>query len=523
MTLIPIQFPPGLERNNTPYDTPGAWWDSNLIRWQSGSILPIKGNERTTKNSLTGAVRKIYVYRGNDNTRITFVGTDSNLYVDQGSYTDVTPTSVLTPNYYGVGKYGKGVYASHAFVPLGTVGVNGGYSTFEYGKYGFGNARPFPSPSYIPYGFWSFTNWGEDVIYTTNADGRLWYATTGTPATPASLITTAPVGNNSVIVTDERHVMAIGQTGSGGSFRRVAWSSREDYADWNFSSTTNTAGYLDLNVRTPLLKGVKVKEGILIFSQTDIYLASYVGTPYIYGFQRVSDTEMFHPDGIATFNGKAVWLSRTGFQLYNGGFVQPLDCPILNDILGEMDPIYGPIRIHAAHNGVYPEIWFFYPTQGNNESNRYVIWNYQENWWAWGYMSRSAMATADVYKYPYMGAADGNVYQHETGYTDAGVSRVGQIWAETGALGIENGDQTIEVRQVIPSTGTGYNNLNISFYSRMTPEGAERTFGPYSPRSDGYTDVRVSGREARIRFNASQDADFGIGKVRLDVSKGSGR
>ena len=48
-------------------------------------------------------------------------------------------------------------------------------------------------------------------------------------------------------------------------------------------------------------------------------------------------------------------------------------------------------------------------------------------------------------------------------------------------------------------------------------------FGPYAPRSDGYTDVRVSGREARIRFAASQDADFGIGKVRLDVSQGGQR
>jgi len=160
---------------------------------------------------------------------------------------------------------------------------------------------------------------------------------------------------------------------------------------------------------------------------------------------------------------------------------------------------------------------------GNSEANRYVIWNYVENWWAWGYMSRSAMATAEVWKYPYMGASTGNMYEHEVGYTDAGVSRIGQVWAETGALGIGNGDQTVEVRQVLPATGTGYNNLQLNFYSRMAPEGAERTFGPYTPRSNGYTDVRVSGREARIRFTATQDADFGIGKVRMDVSQGSGR
>jgi len=503
MTLIPIQFPAGLERNNTPYDTPGAWWDTNLVRWQSGSIMPVLGNQRLTSSALNGAVRKIFVYRDNNNGRNVLVGTDNKLYSDQGSsYADITPAS---------------------FVPLSSIGTGGGYGTFNYGKYTYGTARAAPSPIFSPMAYWTFGNWGQDVILTANTDGRLFYYTTSTSSTAPTVISTAPTGNNSVLVTDERHVMCIGQGGGGGSTRRVAWSSREDYTDWNFASTTNTAGYLDLTTKTPLLRGFKVKEGVLIFSLTDIYLASYVGTPYIYGFQRLSDTEMFHPDGVATFNGKAVWLTRLGFQIYSGGFVQPLDCPILNDIMGELDPSYGPTRIHAAHNGVFPEAWFFYATNGNTEANRYVIWNYQENWWAWGYMNRSAMAPADTFKYPYMGASDGNMYQHEIGYTDSGVSRVGQVYAETGALGLGNGDKTVEVRQVIPGTGTGYSNLQVSFYSHMTPEGPERTFGPYSPRSNGYTDVRVSGREARIRFTASQDADFGIGKVRMDVSEGSGR
>jgi len=447
-------------------------------------------------------VRKIYVYRDNSNNRNVLVGTSAKLYYDNGGYSDITPTS---------------------FVPLTTLGANGGFGTLDYGKYTYGNARPYPSPVYSPFAYWTFSNWGQDVILTANSDGRLFYYTTSTPSTKPAVISTAPTGNASVIVTDERHVMAIGQTGGGGTLRRVAWSSREDYTDWNYSSTTNTAGFQDLTVRTPLLKGVKVKEGVLIFSLTDIFLATYVGTPYVYGFQRLSDTEMFHPDGIATFNGKAVWLTRTGFQIYSGGFVQPLDCPILNDIMSEMDPNFGPFSVHASHNGVYPEIWFFYATTGNTSPNRYVIWNYQENWWAWGMMSRTAMAPAEVFKYPYAGDANGNMYQQEIGYTDSGVSRVGKVWAETGALGLGNGDQTIEVRQVLPATGTGYNNLQISFYSRFTPEGNERTFGPYAPRSDGYTDVRVSGREARIRFAASQDADFGIGKVRLDVSQGGQR
>jgi hypothetical protein len=501
--LIPVQLPPGIERNNTPYDTPGQWWDMNLVRWQSGSLSPIKGNiSLTGATPLDSAVRKIFPYRDNSNSRHVLVGTENKLYYDNGVYADITPS---------------------AFVPLSTLGANGGYGTFDYGKYTYGNHRPLPSPIFSPFAYWTFSNWGEDVILTANSDGRLFYYTSSTPSTAPTVISTAPTGNASVVVTDERYVMAIGQTGGGGTLRRVAWSSREDYTDWNYASTTNTAGFQDLNVRTPLLKGVKVREGVLIFSLTEIFLGQFVGQPYNYGFQKLSDTEMLHPDGIATFNGKAVWLSRTGFQIYSGGFVQPLDCPILNDIMAEMDPNYGPYTMHASYNGVYPEIWFFYATAGNSEANRYVIWNYAENWWAWGYMSRSAMAAAEVFKYPYAGDMNGNVYQQEYGYTDSGTSRIGQIYAETGALGLGNGDQTIEIRQVLPATGTGASSLNLEFFTRQTPEGAERTFGPYTPRADGYTDVRVSGREARIRFVAAQDGPFGIGKMRFDVSQGSGR
>ena len=82
--LISVQLPPGIERNNTPYDTPGQWWDMNLVRWQSGSLQPIKGNQRLTSSPLDSAVRKIFVYRDNSNNRNVLVGTDNKLYYDNG-------------------------------------------------------------------------------------------------------------------------------------------------------------------------------------------------------------------------------------------------------------------------------------------------------------------------------------------------------------------------------------------------------------------------------------------------------
>ncbi|CAB4124543.1 hypothetical protein UFOVP62_10 [uncultured Caudovirales phage] len=502
MALTPIQLPPGLERNNTPYDTTGRWWDMNLVRWQSGTMRPVGGWTKSTTTALDSAIRKIFVYRQNNNNQTVLIGTDGKLYTDQSGYTDITPSG---------------------FTPLSNVSIANGYGTLAYGAYTYGTARPGTPVLFPPYGYWTMSNWGEDVILTANSDGRLYYYVSATSTVAPTVISAAPTGVNAVIVTDERHVMVIGAGSGGLTDRTVGWSSREDYTDWNFSSTTNTAGFQQLASRTPLLRGVKVKEGVLIFSSTDVFLSQYVGLPFVYGFNRISDAAMMHPDSIAAFNGKAVWLGRNGFQLYNGGFVQPLECPLLDDILSDFNPIYGAFRCHASHHGLYPEVWFFYASTNSLEADRYVIWNYVENWWAWGSLSRSAMSAAEVYRYPYMGASDGNIYQHEDGWTNDGTSRVGTIYAETGALGIGNGDQFMNVGQVLAASGSGYDKLSLTMIAQNTPEGAERTFGPYTMRSNGYADCRVTGREARIRFSAIQDGEWGVGKVRLDLTPGGGR
>lgn len=499
MPILPLQIPPGIERNGSSYDTPNRWWDMNLVRWQSGTAVPVGGWERLTSTALTGAVRNFHVYRDNSSQARNLVGTDSKLYIDTGGYTDITPS---------------------AFVPLTSIGVNGGYGTLAYGANTYGTARPTPSPLFSPSAFWSFDNWGEDVILTANSDGRLFYYDTSVSTTAPAVITTAPTGNNSVLVTSERHVMAIGQSGGGGSLYRVAWSSAEDYTDWNFASTTNTAGYQDLDAHTPLLKGVEVREGTLILSQTDVYLAQYVGRPFVYGFTRISDASLINPNTIVMFNGNAAWMGRNGFQLYSGGSVQFIDCPILPDIFDEMDQTYGAFRAFGCSNGFVPELWWFYPTTGNTECTKYVIWNYAENWWGWGTLSRSAMAPGSDTRKPLMGTSTGLVYRHEVGFTDAGLPRYPNVFLESGALEMQNG--IVDINGIRAATGLGSDSLTVTAYSRYTPEGDEYTFGPYTPRSDGYTDTRISGNAPRLRFQPSADTSWALGKVYLDVNKNSG-
>ena len=525
MAFQSLQLPPGIQRNATPYDTPNRWWDVNLVRWQSGTMRPIGGWQRLSTTAFNTPARLISVYRDNSNIRHVLVGTDDKLYYDSGNdYTDITPTS---------------------FLPLSTLGLYGGYGTFAYGydpnpvndvigpplvmgKGVYGRQSSMISTLYAPVPFWSMSNWGEDVILTSNSDGRLFYYVSSTPSVKPVAITGSyvPTGNTSVVVTDERHVMAVGSPSNDqGTKRRLRWSSRESYTDWDYTSTTNTAGYLDLDARSPLLKGVKVREGVLVFSSSEAFLVRYIGTPFIYNADRIAETSIMNAMSIASYNGKAAWMGKNGFWRYEGGFLTPLDCPILNDIFESIDQNYGAIRSFASNNGTYPEIWWFYPTEGNSENNRYVCWNYQEDWWSWGELSRTAMAPGETYLHPYMGGADKYIYEHEVGYTNSGSPRAsnGMIYAETGALPLTNGDRGVNINQVLPANDHGAASMAVQFYSKQTPEGAERSFGPYYARTDGYTDCRVAGRDIRIRLEATQDAEWSVGKMRFNTQPGSGR
>jgi len=64
----------------------------------------------------------------------------------------------------------------------------------------------------------------------------------------------------------------------------------------------------------------------------------------------------------------------------------------------------------------------------------------------------------------------------------------------------------------------------VLFDVQFTPQGPAVTKGPYTfSRADGYADARFTGRQVRMRVEATQDAPFKFGTLRLDAAAGGGR
>jgi len=411
--------------------------------------------------------------------------------------------------------------------PINTSSAGSGAHTGNWivGQDQFGRQRSTNPPIFRKPDHWTFSSFGQDLLGVCSSDGRLLHLSPTTGVIPKMDIpSNAPIDNYAVAVTAERAVMLMG---AGGNPRRIAWSDLENYNGWTFNTTTGQAGYIDLEASSPIITGVRVKEGILVLTQHEVFLVRYVGAPYFYGVEKLGSTTFSAPNAIAAGGAQTIWFGESGFWRYDGGAVRILPCPMFNDIKQNYDPLYGNYRAHMHENGAFPEFWFEYPDihATDGECNNYVIYNYSENFWIRGERQRTAAVGAVTASFPLASSVDNNVFQQEDGWLEDGVSRVGTVWAETAVLDAGQGSDNVDINQAMVSSDpdSDVNNYQIKFLARFAPGQTEVTYGPYAPRADSYTDTRVSGRDIRLRVEATNDDYWSLGAIRLDIVGNGGR
>lgn len=410
--------------------------------------------------------------------------------------------------------------------PIVTSGSQSGVHTgTQYvGQDTYGRQRSYSAPQFRKPDFWTFASFGQDLLACCSSDGRLLHMSpsTGQPVT-MDVPSNAPTSNTAVLVTSERSCVLLG---SGGNKRRVAWSDFEDYNGWTFNTTGGEAGYIDIEATSPIVSGIRVKEGILILTQHEAFLMRYVGAPYFYGIEKLGATTFAAPNTLAVGGNMAVWFGDETFWIYDGSAVKPLQCPFFADLKLDFDPVYGQYRAHMHENGVFPEFWMDYPdvNQTDGENNHYMIWNYVENWWARGSRNVTAMSGANTAKYPVGAKVDQYLYQFEDGLLDGGLTRVGTVWAETSLLDMGGGAKVMDINQALVSVDptNGSQNYQLKIYSRFAGDQSETLYGPYLPRASGYTDMRAQGRDLRMRIEATNDNYWSLGPVRFDVAARGG-
>jgi hypothetical protein len=492
MPLIPLDIPPGVYRNGTDLQAANRWRDANLVRWHENTLRPVGGWRPRGTVSVTGTPRGAIGWQDNSANRYMAVGTAAKLYAisDTDDVYDITPTGFVsgsvdagTSTGFGGGTYGSGSYG----VPGADTGAISVATT------------------------WSLDTWGEYLVGMTAEDGKL-YEWQLNSATPAAVIANAPTSCHSLMVTEERFLFAFG---AGGNPRKVAWSDRENNTVWT-PSTTNEAGDVELQTNGRILAGVRTRGQSLILTDQDAHTASYIGPPYVYGFERVGTScGLIAPNAVETIDAGVLWMGQRSFYIFSGGAVQEIPCDVGDYVFSDLN-VAQASKVCAVKNTAWSEIWWFYPSASSLECDRYVAFNYNTKVWMIGNLSRTSGIDRGIFRYPMWFDADGALYEHEFGYmhdNDVPYIESGPIF--TGAR-----ENVMAAVELIPDEKT-QGDVRAKFKTRFYPNDVEREYGPYSMANP--TSVRFTGRQIRMRVEGVRDVDWRVGVMRLDVRSGGSR
>lgn len=483
MPLIPLDIPPGFRRGGTELQAAGRWYDGSLVRWRDGAMQPIGGWSERADAVTTNPPRGAYSWMENAGTRWLSFGTADKLYVmSEGSViTDITPVGLVAGN------------ASST--------VNTGYGGSFYGLSTYGTERP-ASGATSAATTWAMDSWGEYLIACSNADRTIWEWTLNT-ANDAVAVTNAPTAS-SVLVTDERFLFALG---AGSNPRTVQWSDREDRNTWT-PATTNEAGSFQIEGGARIMCGVKLRGQTLILTDRTAHAATYIGPPFVYGFEKVGDAcGAISRRAAASADGGAFWMGRGGFYSYAGGSVQPVPCEVLDYVIGGYNTSQAS-KIYAVSNALFGEVWWFYPSQGATECDSYVAYNYREGHWLIGSINRTCGVDSGAFGNPLWLDSAGVIYSQEVGGNHDGAT----IYAESGPINF--GETVATALQMFPDERT-QGDVQAYFKARYYPNATETTYGPYAMGEP--THVRFTGRQMRLRVEAANSSDWRVGVNQLKV------
>ena len=391
---------------------------------------------------------------------------------------------------------------------------------------------------------WSIDNFGEDLIANVRAGGIFFwdFSSSSQRAVALSSIANAnqvPTLGLQVLVSDiDRHVIVLGADPMDGSVRSgaidpllIAFSDQENPLDFE-PRATNTAGSLRCSAGSEIIGGLRARQETLVWTDAALYSLQFIGPPNTFGLTLVNEgVSLIGPNAAINSPTGIYWMDKKGFYTYNGSVI-PLPCSVHSFVFDDFNSEQA-FQVFGFLNKQFNEVGWFYCAAGSLTVSKYVVFNYVEQTWAIGELSRTAWLDEGIVAFPRAaGYADGNnyIYSHETGHDDDGVP-MDNVFIESADFDIGDGEEFQFIRRFIPDvkfTGDSGSTqtLNVVLKARDFP-GQSLTTDQTTAFTASTTkiDTRARARQAAVRFESDDDADTGarlgvgfvIGATRLDL------
>ena len=366
---------------------------------------------------------------------------------------------------------------------------------------------------------WTHDNYGEDLIINPRGGGIFrWVENDGLSTRAVELATTS--GANLVptkalqVITSEtdRHLIVLGADPISGSSRTgtidpmlVAFSDQENPLQFEPLST-NTAGSLRLSSGSSIVGGIKARQEVLIFTDTSLYSMNFIGPPLTFAINLINEgAGLIGPKAAANSPKGVFYMSKKGFYFYNGS-VQKIPCSVQDHVFSDLDETQA-FKCFAGLNEEFSEVWFFYPSLTDNETeiSRYVIYNYEENSWSIGTLERYSWLAAGVLDKPLAAGEESTtkrIYEHEKGFNDD-ESAMDGVFVESADIDITDGDRFVFLKRILPDI-LFVNEAGTSQNPAINVVVKRRDFNNQTLSTDSTTQITASSTFSSLRSRARQ-------------------
>lgn len=384
--------------------------------------------------------------------------------LNDNSYTVVakdTSGAVVTANASDTGNGGSSVVGTYQINTGLDTSVSGtGWSVGTWGRLGWGDADAAAGTTTV-LRIWTHDNFGEDLIINVRDSGIFYWDKTSGFSAPAVTLSslgtdsTIPTIAKQVLVSDrDRHIIAFGCDPENNIGVQdpllIRFSGQEAPTTWQ-SLPDNTAGDLRIGSGSEIVCAVETRQQVLVFTDVSLHAMQFLGPPFTFGINMLSENiTVISPLAAIAHDDVVYWMGFEEFYAY-GGQVQRLPCSVRSYVFDDFNRQQRE-KVFAAVNAAYSEIWWFYPSSTSNEIDRYVVWNFQEQAWYYGTLTRTAWVDRGINDFPIATFTDGRQYFHEIGLDDGTTVPESAISAfiESSQIDIGEGEQFAFIRRIIP-------------------------------------------------------------------------
>ena len=457
--------------------------------------------------------------------------------IDGNSYTveaKDTAGAAVTANASDTGNGGASVVGAYQInTGLNTYVASSGFGAGTWGAGGWGGSTAITAGNQLR--LYSQDTFEDNLLFNVRGGGvYYWIESTGTGTRAVALpdvagALEAPILALQVMVSEtDAHTICFGCNEQGQTTinpLHIRWSDQRNPIDWKQTSL-NSSRSVTLSSGSFIVGAIKTRQEILVFTDNSIHTMRFSGKPFVYQFDVINEgLSMISPNAATNAGDMVFFMDRGGFYFYNGS-IQRLTCTVLDYVFSNInkDQEY---KVFATTSVDFSEVYWYYPVgSGNTECTNYVSYNYMEDSWAIGTLTRAAWIPANTRRYPIASSAitysDNNyLYNHENGYDADGVAM--NAYVESGGVEIGDGEQFMFVNRLIPDFEfrgtTASASMNLTMKGKDFPLNSSSTLATATvTENSNQSFVRARTRESIIRVESSGTGyGWTLGQLRFDV------